>query len=48
MIFLKQEAQGPSRSTWSLARLEQVRFMPNSHVAEVTNPNFDISRPNYP
>ena len=31
-----QEPKGPWRSGWSLAILEQVSFMPNCHVAEVT------------
>ncbi len=43
----KQQAQGLWRLAWLLVRLEQVKFMPNSHaamshVAEVTNPKFDI------
>ncbi len=29
----KQEAQWPWRPAWSLARLEEVGFIPNSHVA---------------
>ena len=43
----QQWAQGPWPSAWPLARSEQVRFMPNTHVstsyiAEVSDPNFDI------
>ncbi len=30
--YNEQEAQGPERSVWSLVRLEQVRFMPNSYM----------------
>ena len=44
--LFKAKVRGTLTSGWSLARLDQVRFVPNSHVgisyvAEVTNRNLD-------
>ncbi len=40
LLAQDEKAQGHLYSVCSLAKQDQVMFMPNSHVAKVTNPNF--------